>query len=143
MKWLTPTGRPKDIKGIHEYRVDWDGEQGSEYSATILDLLYPYWKYDVVYAELPVVGTNRLRYDYVNVSKRIICECDGKQHDQFSKHFHGDCREKYKKQIKNDLLKDSAASRNGYTMVRVKPSDLPALEADIKKWFFETYNITL
>lgn len=143
MKWLTPKGYPKDIRNIHQYRVDWDGEQGSDYAAEILDLLYPYWKYDIVYAELPVVGTNRLRYDYVNVSKRIICECDGKQHDDFSPHFHGNSREKYKKQIKNDILKDSAAERNGYQMVRIKPYDLPKIREDIRGWFLETFDITL
>lgn len=141
MKWLTPTGRPKDIRNIYQYRVDWEGEQGSDYAAEILDLLYPYWKHDIVFSELPVVGT-RLRYDYVNTSKRIICECDGKQHDDFSTHFHGH-REQYKKQIKNDILKDSAAERNGYKMVRVKTYDLPKLREDIKKWFLDVYDITL
>lgn len=141
MKWLTPTGRFKDIKHIHTYRVDWEGDQGSDYAAEILDLLYPYWKFDIVYAELPVVGT-RLRYDYVNVSKRIICECDGAQHDDFNKHFHGH-RERYKRQIKNDILKDSAAEKNGYKMVRIKPYDLPKIREDIKGWFLEMFNITL
>lgn len=142
MRWLSPTGRPKDIKGIHTYKVDWDGEQGSEYSAEILDLLYPYWRHDLVFAELPVAGT-RLKYDYVNLSKKIVCECDGKQHDNFSPFHHGDSRAKYKKQIKNDLLKDLAAETNGFTMVRVKPRHLPDLRVDIKAWFLKHYDITL
>lgn len=141
MKWLTPTGRPKDIRGIHLYKVDWEGDQGSLFSEEVLDLLYPYWKHDIVFAELPVAGT-RLRYDYVNLSKKIICECDGKQHDLYSAFMHGN-PEKYKTQIKNDLLKDKAAEVNKFKMVRIKPAHLPLLRVNIKDWFLKTHNITL
>lgn len=142
MKWLTPKGRPKDIKHIHTYLVDWTAEQGSQFSTEVLNLLEPYWKHDTVFAELPVVGT-RLRYDYCNLNRRIVIETDGRFHSQFTPHFHGNSRERYKNQIKNDILKDAAAERNGLKMVRIAHGDLFKLRVSIKAWFLATYGITL
>lgn len=142
MKWKTPNGKIRDIKGIHTYLVDWTASQGSEFSTEVLELLEPYWRHDMVFAELPVAGT-RLRYDFVNLSKRIICETDGIQHSCFSEHFHSGSREKYKLQIKNDLLKDRAAETNGFQMVRIKPADLPKLRVSPKAWFKAYHDITL
>jgi hypothetical protein len=42
MKFKTPSGKPKDIP-IHNYLVDFDDEQGSQFSAEVLDFFYPYW----------------------------------------------------------------------------------------------------
>ncbi len=143
MKWLTKSGKVKDIKGIHQYKVDWDDDQGSRFSEEVLDLLHPYWKGHIVFAELPVVGgTKGMRYDYVNVTRKIIIETDGRQHGAFVKHFHGHPLN-YGSQIGRDLLKDELAEKNGFHMVRIKPSDLPALRADIKEWFLKTHDITL
>ena len=138
MKFVTPSGKFKDIP-VGKYRVDFDGDQGSQFSEEVLDFLYPYWKTDYVYAEVPVAGT-KMRYDYVNLTKRIIVETDGEQHDEFVKHFHGTIPvAKYLKQIKNDLLKDQMAEHNGFKMVRIKPGDLPLTKA----WFAKHYDITL
>ncbi len=132
MKQVTATGRTKDIPTA-PYRVDWDGDQGSEFSAQVLDFLYPYWRHDVVLAEWPVPGT-RMRYDFVNLSKRIIAETDGVQHDQFSTHFHGN-RVAFLSQIKRDLLKDKIADLNGFTLIRIKPGDLPLSKDFFKRQF--------
>ncbi len=133
MIFKTLTGKPKNIN-VTRYRVDFDGDQGSKFSEDVLDFLYPYWKHDVVLCELPVAGT-RLRYDYVNVSKRIVCETDGFQHDNFSEHFHRGSRNAFLKQIKHDLEKDRAAEINGFKMIRIKPSDLPLTKEFFKRQF--------
>lgn len=137
MKWKTLSGHIKDIP-MHKYLVDWDADQGSEFSASVLEFLEPYWKHDIVCAEIPVAGT-RMRYDFVNVSKKLICETDGAQHDKFmAGHFHR-TREDYKAQIKRDMLKDTLAQKNGFKMMRIKPTDLPLT----KEWFFKTFEVTL
>jgi len=141
VKFKTPTGRLKEIN-IAAYRVDFDGEQGSDFAAEVLDLLYPYWKYDIVTQELPVAGT-RLRYDYVNHSKRIACECDGVQHDDPLAYHNRGSKAVWLAQIKRDDLKNRMAAAQGWTMVRIKPDDMPKLRKDIKGWFLEMFDITL
>jgi len=137
MKWKTATGKIKDIP-MHKYLVDWDADQGSVFSADVLAFLEKYWKYDIVCAEVPVAGT-RMKYDFVNVTKMLICETDGAQHDKFIEgHFHR-TREDYKAQIKRDVQKDSLAQKNGFKMIRIKPTDLPLT----KEWFKTTYDVDL
>lgn len=133
MKQLTPTGRTKDIP-TKPYLVDWEGEQGSQFSAEVLDFLRPYWRHDVVLSEWPVAGT-RLRYDYVNLSRRIVVESDGVQHGAFNEHLHQGSRVNYLNQIKRDLLKDKMAERNGFLMVRITPDDMPLTRDFFKRQF--------
>lgn len=137
MKWKTATNKIKDIP-MHKYLVDWDADQGSMFSEDVLAFFHAYWKNDIVCAEVPVAGT-KMRYDFVNVSKKVICETDGAQHDQYiSGHFHRN-REDYKKQIKRDILKDELAQKNGFKMIRIKPADLPLT----KEWVESTFQIRL
>lgn len=135
MKQLTLKGRTKDIPTA-SYVVDWKGKQGSKFSKEVLDFLYPYWKYDIVLAEWPVAGT-KMRYDFVNLTRSIIVETDGKQHDAPSKFFHGDfgMRTNYAAQLERDMDKDAIAEKNGFTMVRIKPHDLPLSKEFFKKNF--------
>ena len=143
MKWKTKSGRLKNIPGIHTYMVDWTGKQGSQFSQEVLELMEPYWRHDIVFAELPVAGPGRMRYDFVNLTKKIILETDGRQHDVFNNHFHQGSRINYQAQIKRDLDKDYLAELNGFKMVRIKPDDLPKLRISVKAWFRATYGIIL
>ena len=142
MKFKTPTGRFKEIN-IASYRVDFDGEQGSDFAAEVLDRLYPYWKYDIVVAEFPVAGRDKMRYDYVNLSRKVVVECDGVQHDDPLAYHNRGSKAVWLAQIKRDDLKNRMAAANGWTMVRIKPGDMPKLRDDIKGWFLEMYDITL
>ena len=137
MKQITSSGRIKDIRTT-PYLVDWHADQGSEFSSEVLDFLFPFWKKDVILSEWPVAGT-RMRYDYVNLSKKIIIETDGEQHSQYSPYFHNNSRAKYLAQIKRDVLKDKIAELNGFKMVRINPSDLPIT----KEFFKRQFDITL
>ncbi len=137
MKFITPTGRLKDIP-VHQYRVDFDADQGSEFSAGVLDFFYPYWKAHVVLAELPVAGT-KMRYDFVNLDRRLILETDGVAHFDPKSHFHGGSPAKWLAQIKRDELKNRMAQVNGFTMIRIQPDNLPLT----KKWVEETFQIVL
>lgn len=138
MKWKTATGRFKDIP-MHKYVIDWDGEQDSKESKRLAEFLRPYWKHDVVCSQVPVAGS-RMSYDYVNVSKKIIIEHDGQQHDRLVLGFFHRTREDYKNQIKRDVLKDQLAELNGFKMVRTKPDDLDKLSP---AWFKEQFDVVL
>lgn len=137
MKWKTLSGRLKDIPS-HQYRVDFDGDQGSEFSAEVLDFFYPYWKYDVVFAEHPVPGT-KMRWDFVNQTKRVILETDGDQHHDPQNHWNKIKPGAWLKQVKHDADKDKIAEKNGYTVVRIRECDLPLT----KEWVQETFGIIL
>lgn len=137
MKWKTPTGRLKDIP-MHHYLVDWMADQDSQFSAEVLEFFRPYWRHDVVCAQVPVAG-NRMSYDYVNVTKRIIVEADGIQHDNPNSHFHGGSNAKWLGQIKRDHLKNDLAAKNGFTMIRIKPDDMPLS----RRWVESTFGVTL
>jgi hypothetical protein len=137
MKWFTLKGRATNIPTA-KYRVDWDGKQGSQFAAEVLAWLRPYWKGHEMLAEFPVAGT-KSRFDYVNLTRHIIVEADGVQHNEFNPHFHRDSRAVYGAQIERDFEKDDIARLNGFTMVRIKPSDLPLTKA----WLEKTFDITL
>jgi len=137
MKWKTASGKFKNIP-MDKYLVDWNGKQDSLFSRDVLAFLKPFWKHDIVCAQVPVAGT-RMSYDYVNVSKRVIVEADGQQHDNLMLGFFHKTSEDYKAQIKRDIEKDELAEKNGFKMVRVKPSDLPLN----KEWFLKNYDINL
>jgi hypothetical protein len=138
MKWKTPSGKFKDVP-MHKYLIDWDDDQDSEQSSQLADFLYPYWRHDVVCCQVPCVGT-RMSYDYVNVSKKVICEFDGNQHQNFIEGFFHKSREDYKAQIKRDILKDKLAEASGFKMVRIRPEDLSKLSP---QWFKETWEVIL
>lgn len=138
MTFKTPTGRLKDIPHINSYRVDWDADQGSDFSTDVLSFLEPYWKHDIVFAELPVAGT-RMRYDFVNLTKKVVVETDGEQHDDPAAFHNRGSKAIWLAQIKRDELKNRGAAMNGFKMVRIKPDDLPLT----KKWFLDTYDIAL
>jgi len=140
LKQLTLSGKLVNVPTT-PYQVDWDGKQGSKFSKDVLDFLRPYWKNDKgVLAEWPVAGS-RMRYDFVNLSRKIIIESDGVQHDRPNTFHHGKVytETNYLAQIKRDLDKDTIAEKNGFILVRIKPSDLPLT----KEWFKEKYNIDL
>lgn len=137
MKWKKQSGKLVDIP-VHRYLVDFDADQGSEFSANVLDFFYPFWKHDIVAAELPVAGT-KLRYDFVNITKRLIVETDGIAHLSPKSHFHQGSRAKWLSQVKRDLLKDQLAEKNGFKMLRIRPDHLPLT----KEWVESTFDITL
>lgn len=136
MKWKTASGKLKEIP-MHRYLVDWDDDQDSQFSAEVLDFFEPYWQHDVVCAQVPVAGS-KMSYDYVNVTKRLVLECDGRQHTSFVPHFHTN-RANFQAQVRRDFQKDDLAERNGFTMIRIRPDNLPLT----KTWLESTFDVTL
>lgn len=138
MKFKSLSGRTVNLPNIHRHRVDWEGDSLSDFQAEVKDFLCPYWKHDVVFEEMPVAGT-RMRFDFLNLSKRIIVEVNGAAHLSPHSHFHRGSPARYRKQLHNDMKKAEWAQLNGFAFVEVEPSDMP-LSVD---WFKSQYGITL
>jgi len=67
--------------------------------------------------EMPLVGT-LMKFDLVNISKKIVCEVMGSQHTKFNKHFHG-TKNKFLGQVKRDLKKHEWCELNDFRLVEV------------------------
>lgn len=126
MIFISIKGVKKKIKNPTKYLIDWDGECRSKFQFNVKQFLKPYWQYDVVFEELPVLGS-RMSLDIYNASKKIAIEVDGDQHYSFNKFFHGS-RGNFLSQIKRDDTKDSFCEVNDITLVRVLYKDKLSLD---------------
>ena len=81
MIFLTTTGREQKLKKSSKYLVDWDKKCRSKIQKKVKDLLYPHWVADIVFEEMPVLGT-RMTLDFYNANLKMAIEVDGNQHYQ-------------------------------------------------------------
>ena len=91
----------------------------------IKDLLYKHWCADIVFEELPVVGT-RLTLDFYNANKKMAVEVDGNQHYTFNKFFHSNSRQNFLAQLQRDEKKEYICEINNIQLVRILESDSPS-----------------
>lgn len=137
MKFKTLTGREK-YKNITEYKIDWAEPSRSKFQKRIKDFLKPYWRYDVVFEEMPLLGT-KLKVDFANITKKIAIEADGIQHNQFSAFFHGTLNN-YRRHLERDLKKEEWLIKNGFKLIRIDPHEEELLS---RKWIEDKFNIIL
>lgn len=137
MKFKTPQGREK-YKNITKNKVNWDGPSRSKFQKRVKDFFKEYWKYDVVFEEMPLVGT-KLRADFANITKKIVVEVDGIQHNQFSPFFHGTLNN-YRRHIERDLLKEKWIEVNGFLLIRIFPEEEKLLS---RTWIRDKFDILL
>lgn len=138
MRLINIYGR-EQYKNVEKYRVDWDAKCRSKIQFTVKTFLRQYWQNHIVYEEFPVYGT-RLKVDLLNASNKIAVEVQGKQHEQFNKHFHANSRLKYLQSIKRDVKKSQWLERNGFIVVEIMQDEVPTLNED---FFLKKYDITL
>ena len=81
------TGREQKMRNPTKYLIKWDKKCRSNLQKKVKDLLYKYWKADVVFEEFPVLGS-RMTIDFYNANKNIAIEVDGMQHYKYNKFFH-------------------------------------------------------
>lgn len=136
MRFKTITGRLKDVN-INKLLIDWEGDFGSLFEAEVADWIYPYWRHDVVVAQLPVAGSKR-SIDFFNVSRRIAIEVQGRQHNKYVPFLSGS-RNGYLAQIKRDLMKQDWCDINDIKLVEILPEDMPLT----KSFFKDRYDIDL
>jgi very-short-patch-repair endonuclease len=122
MIFYTSYGHKKKLPSSHKYLIDWDAGCRSKLQKSVKDLLHPYWFCDVVFEELPVVGT-RMSIDFYNASKQIAIEVDGAQHYKYNKHLHGGQRQKFLQQLSRDDIKETFCEKNDIQLIRVLQSD--------------------
>ena len=121
MVFISVKGRKQKIKNSTRYLIKWDEKSRSIFQYNVKQFLKRYWATDVVFEELPVVGS-RLTLDIYNASKKIAIEVDGDQHYSYNKFFHGN-RSNFLSQIKRDDMKDSFCDINDITLIRILYKD--------------------
>ena len=122
MIFYTSYGAKKKLPSSHKYKIDWELGSRSKLQKSVKDLLQPHWFCDMVFEELPVVGT-RMTIDFYNASRKIALEVDGEQHYKYNKHFHGTSKQNYLKQLCRDNDKEIYCEKNNITMIRVLQCD--------------------
>lgn len=122
MIFLTTTGREQKLKNSTKYLIDWDKKCRSKLQKKVKDLLYPNWVSDVVFEELPVLGT-RMTLDFYNANKKLAVEVDGNQHYKYNKFFHSNSRQNFLSQLQRDEKKEYFCEINQIKLVRILEKD--------------------
>ena len=135
MNFISLSGKLRPLKNINRYTIDWDKPSRSKFQTNVKNFLKKYWFQNVVFEEMPIVGT-RMSLDLYNANKRIAIEVQGRQHQSFVKHFHGNLLN-FKYQLDRDQKKESFCSRNDITLVTIFDKDI------ISTKLFEEQGVTL
>lgn len=135
MNFISLSGKLRPLKNINRYMVDWEKPSRSKFQTNVKNFLKKYWFQNVVFEEMPIVGT-RMSLDLYNANKRIAIEVQGRQHQSFVKHFHGNLLN-FKYQLDRDQKKESFCSRNDITLVTIFDKDI------ISTKLFEEQGVTL
>jgi len=135
MKFKTLDGKERTLKNIKNCIIDWDAKSRSKFQFSVKQFLKTYWKGDVVFEELRIVGT-RLSLDLYNANKKVAIEVQGEQHFKYVPFFHN-TRGSYLKQIKRDVKKNEFCEINGIHLVEIYPNDI------LSKELFEKFGVYL
>ena len=122
MIFLTTTGREQKLKKSSKYLVDWDKKCRSKIQKKVKDLLYPHWVADIVFEEMPVLGT-RMTLDFYNANLKMAIEVDGNQHYQYNIFFHPNSRQNFLAQLQRDEKKEYFCEINQIRLVRILEKD--------------------
>ena len=123
MKFKTLNGKERLLKNAKKYIIHWDAKSKSNVQWRVKQFLSSYWKYDVVFEELRIVGT-RLSLDIYNANKKIAVEVQGKQHTTYIPYFHGSARANWVSQLRRDDLKLQFCLTNGIKLVEIYETDI-------------------
>ena len=121
MKFKTLYGKEKPLRNPHRYKIKWNGKSRSKFQRTVKTFLYPYWRYDAVFEEFRVLGT-QLTLDFYNHTRKIAIEVQGAQHLEFVKHFHK-TRANFLRQIRRDDKKMDFCKINNIDFLQIYPDD--------------------
>ena len=121
MKFKTLYGKEKPLRNPHRYKIKWNGKSRSKFQRTVKTFLYPYWRYDAVFEEFRVLGT-QFTLDFYNHTRKIAIEVQGAQHLEFVKHFHK-TRANFLRQIRRDDKKMDFCNINDIEFLQIYPDD--------------------
>jgi len=108
---------------INRYKIDWENDGASKIERQFRDLIYPFWKNQIVLFQ-PRIPSSLLRLDFLNVNKKLAVEVDGKQHNEFNKHFHNNSKNNYLASIRRDIEKENWMADNKISLLRLVEDDL-------------------
>jgi hypothetical protein len=127
MKFKTLNGKERILRNAKKYIINWESKSKSNIQWRVKQFLLPYWKHDVVFEELRVVGS-RLSLDFYNANKKIAVEVQGKQHQTYNPYFHGSNRQNWLSQLKRDDLKLQFCLTNDIELVEIYETDILSKE---------------
>lgn len=137
MKFKTLNGLEK-YKNISNRKISWDKKSRSNIQFEVKQFLKKFWYYDLVFEEMPVLGT-KMSLDLVNMTKKIVVEVHGQQHGKFIPFFHGN-KNNYRRQLERDGKKEEWCQLNNLKYVDIYPNDIKNLS---KEWFLQKFDIIL
>lgn len=115
---------------ITKFKIDWD-KKISKPQKQVKDFLYPDWRYDLVLEEFLIPGS-KLRFDLVNITKKICVEVSPRQHFKFNEFLHKN-ESNFLESIKRDDNKRNWCIQNEYRFVEITEEELK----DLKQEHFE------
>lgn len=122
MKFISLSGKLRPLRNLNKYIINWDKQSRSKFQTNVKNYLRQYWSQNVVFEEMPIVGT-RMTLDLYNANKKIAIEVQGRQHQTFVKHFHGNLLN-FKYQLDRDNNKEAFCAKNGITLVTIFDKDV-------------------
>lgn len=136
MNFISSKGVSKKLRNPQKYLIDWEGKSLSLFQKKVKDFLFPYWKSNIVFEELPIVGT-RMTFDFYNANLRAAVEVQGAQHFKYNKFMHQGSKMKFIDQLARDGEKITFCRKNDIILVEIYPSDKLSPE------LFKTFGINL
>jgi hypothetical protein len=138
MKWTTLSGKVRNFNPM-KYKIKWEEDGRSKPETKVRNFLRPFWKNDVVLAEMLYPST-RFRADLVNLSKKIILEVSpASVHLQYNEFMHGS-RSGFLKKLKADNDKMLIAEKNGFKHIELHDEEINNLS---KEMFKEKFDVNL
>jgi very-short-patch-repair endonuclease len=123
-------------KSVIKYLIKWDGKSRSKVQKAVKQFLKKYWSQQIVYEEFPVFGS-KMKVDFVNATKKIAIEVNGKQHENFNQHFHAKSRLVFLNSIIRDYRKQQWLESNGFKFVQIEEDEVKNLSPEFFKERFE------
>jgi hypothetical protein len=124
-----------------KYLINWDKPSRSKEQTKVKEFLREFWINDIVFEEYLLPKSGKLRTDFLNATKKIALEHQGKgAHNEFNPFFHNNSRINYLSSIKRDVKKAKILELNGYTLIETFTKDLENLS---QEFFLKTYNINI
>lgn len=118
---------------IEKYLIDWE-KKVSAPQKKVKDLLFPFWKHEIVLEEFRIPGVGKLRVDLMKVSgQKVIIEISPRSSHSFNKFFHGSREGGFLQAVKRDLDKQEWAEKNGFIYCELRDNDLKNLSVDLLK----------
>lgn len=140
MRWQYAPNRFTDIK-ISNYLINWEKDCASKEQTRVKNFLRPFWKGHLVGCEVVLPKSGKLRVDFINFTKRIALEHNGKgAHDEYNPFFHRNSRANFLSSIKRDVKKEEILKLNNYHFVVTETKDIDNLSLE---WFQENYGVFL